>query len=173
MSNLKLILPNESWREAVEEFKQEYKAADSAMDGTSGLGAYSFDKWLEMNYRNRNQESIMPGLVTATTFMSVRESDNKLIGMVDIRHYLNENLRRHGGHIGYSIRPSERGKGYAKEQLALALEVCKIFGIEKALVTCDKENIASAKTIIANGGVLENEVLDDDRITQRYWIQVK
>ena len=90
--------------------------------------------------------------------------------MIDIRHRLNEYLLQFGGNIGYSVRPSQRRKGYATEMLALALEECRKLGIDRALVTCDKTNIGSAKTIQKNGGVLENEVLEGDRITQRYWI---
>lgn len=90
--------------------------------------------------------------------------------MIDIRHRLNEYLLQFGGNIGYSVRPSQRRKGYATEMLALALEECRKLGLDRALVTCDKTNIGSAKTIQKNGGVLENEVLEGDRITQRYWI---
>ena len=90
--------------------------------------------------------------------------------MIDIRHRLNEYLLQFGGNIGYSVRPSQRRKGYATEMLALGLEECRKLGLDRALVTCDKTNIGSAKTIQKNGGVLENEVLEGDRITQRYWI---
>jgi predicted acetyltransferase len=90
--------------------------------------------------------------------------------MIDIRHYLNDYLLRIGGNIGYSVRASERRKGYAKEMLRLALLKCRKLDLEKVLITCFKHNIASAKTIIANGGILENEITDEDGITQRYWI---
>ena len=92
------------------------------------------------------------------------------MGAVNIRHYLNESLLLNGGHIGDGIRPSERRKGYATAMIGLALEECKKLGIDKVLMVCDKENIGSAKSIINNGGVLENEVVVDGVTEQRYWI---
>jgi predicted acetyltransferase len=71
------------------------------------------------------------------------------------------------------VRKSERRKGYAKVMLSLALEKCKQLNLEKILITCDKNNIGSAKTILSNGGVLENEIREANRITQRYWIFLK
>ena len=90
--------------------------------------------------------------------------------MIDIRHRLNDYLLNLGGHIGYSIRKSERQKGYATEMLGLALKECIKLGIKKVLITCDKDNIASVKSIVNNGGKMENEISEGDRITQRYWI---
>lgn len=94
------------------------------------------------------------------------------MGAVNIRHYLNDALRKTGGHIGDGIRPSERRKGYATAMIALALEECKRLGIRKVLMCCDKENIGSAKSIVKNGGILENEVEAEGHIEQRYWIQL-
>lgn len=75
------------------------------------------------------------------------------------------------GHIGYGVRPSERGKSYATAMLKLALGYCKKIGLDKVLITCDKSNIASAKTIMRCAGVLKSEELQDDgEILQRYWI---
>lgn len=92
--------------------------------------------------------------------------------MIDIRHRLNEFLLNFGGNIGYSVRKSERRKGYATEMLKLALKKCIELNIKKVLITCNKDNIGSAKTIISNGGILENEIFDpdDNKMTQRYWI---
>ncbi len=100
-------------------------------------------------------------------------NQNKILGAVCIRHCLNEELLKFGGHIGYGIRPSERKKGYATIMLRMALEKCWTMGIDKVLVTCNKDNIPSAKTILANGGILENELMEDNgNIVQRYWIEL-
>lgn len=112
------------------------------------------------------------GFVPSTILFMVDENI-KIYGAVHIRHTLNDILLKHGGHIGYGVRASERGKGFATKILAQALPITKGYGIEKALVTCDKENTPSAKTIIGNGGVLEDEILQDGVVVQRYWIDLK
>lgn len=110
----------------------------------------------------------------ATLFLGVRKSDNKVIGTIQIRHKLNESLLKNGGHIGDGVRPSERRKGYATEMIRLALEECKKIGIDRVLMVCYKDNIGSRKSIINNGGVLENELpAEDGKIDQRYWISLK
>ena len=115
----------------------------------------------------------VPNRVPLNTFMLVRELNNRLIGMIDIRMMLNEYLFNYGGHIGYSIRPSERRSGYAMYQLYLGLKYFLDNNIDKVLITCNKENIGSAKTIINCGGILENEILEEDgNLLQRYWIDV-
>lgn len=101
------------------------------------------------------------------------EDRDRLLGAVNIRHYLNDSLLKEGGHIGDGIRPSERRKGYATEMIRLALTECKKLGIEKVLMTCDKDNIGSARSIIKNGGILENEFVNSEgNIEQRYWISL-
>ncbi len=113
------------------------------------------------------------GLVLDSTFFCLDEERNKIVGAVNIRHYLNEYLLAHGGHIGDGIRPSERRKGYATQMIGLALEECKKLGIKKVLMICDKDNIGSAKSIIKNGGVLENETTQNGNTEQRYWITLE
>lgn len=112
------------------------------------------------------------GLVPDTTLFCLDKDRNIFVGAVNIRHYLNEGLLRSGGHIGDGIRPSERRKGYATAMIALALNECKKLGINKVLMCCDRDNIGSAKSIIRNGGVLENEVIENGVHVQRYWISV-
>ncbi|MBL8031933.1 MAG: GNAT family N-acetyltransferase [Candidatus Doudnabacteria bacterium] len=94
------------------------------------------------------------------------------MGVVQIRHQLNEHLLQVGGHIGYSVASDERRKGYATEILRLSLEYCQRLGMSRVLVTCDKSYAASAKVIQANGGVLEDEVTCDNVTKRRYWIQI-
>lgn len=129
---------------------------------------HDFDFYLE-NFENKKE---MNGRVPDTTLFCLDEDRNKFVGAVNIRHYLNEELLLTGGHIGDGIRPSERGKGYSTIMIDLALKECKKLGINKALMCCDKNNIASRKSIINNGGILENEVNENDGITQRYWINI-
>ena len=111
--------------------------------------------------------------VPDSVFFLLDEDRDRLLGAVNIRHYLNESLLKEGGHIGDGIRPSERRKGYATEMIRLALIECKKLGIDKVLMTCDKDNIGSARSIVKNGGVLENEFVNSDGdAEQRYWITI-
>ena len=112
------------------------------------------------------------GLVPDSTFFCLDEDRDIFVGAVNIRHYLNESLLLNGGHIGDGVRPSERRKGIATKMIALALEECRKLGIRRVLMVCDKENIGSAKSILRNGGVLENEVVVDGVVEQRYWIEI-
>ena len=130
---------------------------------------HNFDYYLE----HLELKEAAEGLVPDSVFFLLDEARDRLLGAVNIRHYLNDSLLKEGGHIGDGIRPSERRKGYAAEMIRLALIECKKLGIDKVLMTCDKENIASAKSIIKNGGILENEFVNSDgKVEQRYWISI-
>ncbi len=174
MNRLKLVIPNITHKEILMDYKEEFIRNKDSMDGSAGLSTYkTFEEWYKAFNDNSNEKTVREGLVPATTYLALNESGN-LIGMIDIRHRLNDNLLNFGGHIGYSVRKSERRKGYATEMLKLALEKCIELNIQEILITCDKNNIASAKTIIANGGILENEIFDanDNTMIQRYWIKL-
>jgi len=115
-------------------------------------------------------KNLPEGYISHTDYWFI--DGNEFIGRVDIRHSLNENLLRIGGHIGYDIRPSKRNQGYGKELLKLALPKAKALGLTKVLVTCDESNIASKKIIEVNGGVLENSIEQHGGLPKklRYWI---
>ena len=110
------------------------------------------------------------GRVPDSTFFCLDEDRNIFVGAVNIRHYLTGAMLLNGGHIGDGVRPSERGKGIATQMIGIALRECKKLGIDRVLMVCDKENVASAKSIVKNGGILENEVTVDGTVEQRYWI---
>lgn len=127
-----------------------------------------FDNYL----KNLETKEEMDGRVPDSVFFCLDVDRNIFVGAVNIRHYLTDALLYTGGHIGDGVRPSERRKGYATAMIALALDECRKLGIDRVLMTCDKSNVGSAKSIIKNGGILENEVLDDGVLEQRYWIDL-
>lgn len=173
MNNLQLIFPNQEHKLMILDYKNEFILNNDSMDGSSGLRDYNdYNEWLDKLNNQLKEETTPKNLVPSTTLLAIRKSDNKMVGIIDIRHKLNNYLFNFGGHIGYSIRKSERRKGYAKEMLNLALAECKKLSIDKILITCDSKNIGSYKTILGNNGVLENEIPENDRITQRYWINL-
>lgn len=168
---LRLVLPTPAHQEQIWAYREEFLKYGDTLAGTASLDrAESFEEWFAAWRDNGSEETVRAGLVPATTFLAM--DGERLVGMIDIRHRLNGYLLNFGGHIGYSVRREERQKGYAAGMLALALEECRRLGLERVLVTCDKDNLASARTILRNGGVLENEVEEDGETVQRYWIKL-
>lgn len=162
-------------REQVMAYRKEFLAIDSRMDGTCALNEYDdFDAWLANVRRYSSPETTPAGKVPATQYLALDENEH-LVGMVNLRHCLNDYLLEFGGHIGYSVRPADRKNGYAIQMLKLALDEAKALGLDRVRIACDRYNIASAKTIQANGGVLDGERYDpqDGTLTQRYWIENK
>ena len=173
MSRLYLKFPSTEDKQNVLDYKQEFLASGQNMAGVGGLDRIdNYYDWLAKIRNDISEKTCGEGRVPSTLYLSYRYEDNKLVGMLQIRHSLNESLLKRGGHIGDSIRPSEQGKGYATEQIALALDKCVELGIDKVLITCDKNNVASARTIQKNNGILENEIIDDGITIQRYWVDL-
>jgi len=173
MSEIKLIFPEENYSEDIMAYRKEFLDRGDSMDGSGCLRRLnSAAEWIEFCRNNLKAETTPAPLVPATQFIAVRESDNRIVGMLQVRHYFNDNLREWGGHIGYSVRPSERRKGYAKEMLRRSLDFCRSLGLDKVLVTCLEDNEGSRKTIVANGGVFERTTFEpEDQVTlERYWI---
>lgn len=172
---LHLRQPEASDREQVMAYREEFLAIDSRMDGTCALDQYGdFDTWLANVRAYSAPETTPAGKVPATQYLALDENEH-LVGMVNLRHCLNDYLLEFGGHIGYSVRPADRKNGYAIQMLKLALDEAKALGLDRVRIACDRYNIASAKTIQANGGVLDGERYDpqDGTLTQRYWIENK
>ena len=174
MDKLKLVIPSEEYLDQVWAYRQECFEADSSMDGCGPLRFNENPKQWLADIRNYMAPATVPeGKVQATQFLAVRESDGKLVGMLQVRHTLNDYLRQFGGHIGYSARPGERRKGYGKEQLRLALDFCKgAVGLDRVLITCKTENEASRRTILSAGGGYENTLHEPGQgiDLERYWI---
>lgn len=172
MGKLVLVFPGEehesAWKDIINEFES---AGEKIIPYGLWLKTRNYSEYLRMTRNFRDNIDIPSHLVQADTYFLMFDGDKKILGAVNIRHSLNENLLKTGGHIGYGIAPSERRKGYATELLKAALKKCKELSISSILVTCDKDNIGSAKTIKNNGGILEDEFLEEDgNIVQRYWI---
>lgn len=175
ITDVRLIFPSKEYEKEAFEYIQEFLDYGSEINGTGGLYRYqNYDEWLLKLEKDLDLLNIPEDKVPASTYFLVRTSDNKIIGMINIRHKLNEFLLNEGGHIGYSIRPTERKKGYGTLMLKLGLEKCRELGLNRILITCDKINIASAKIIQNNNGILENEVFSEtfSEIIQKYWINL-
>ena len=180
MNEIYLIEATLEYAEQVWRFRQEVFDYDNN-SGSQFAGCLSLDeaasaeewiRWCQL--RTSELTCGQTGVdVPSTTYFAIHKSDNRLIGIIDLRHHINHPiLGTWGGHCGYTVRPSERGNGYAKEMLRLNLCKAKELGIDKILITCHSDNIASEKTILANDGVFEKTIKVDGTEIKRYWITV-
>ena len=173
--NVKLIKLTVEYKSTLIKMLDEWRA-DQELNNTDRSPSAIFKndpQDFEYYLDNLEQRTASEDRVPNSVFFLIDEERNRLLGAVSIRHYLNEAMLQTCGHIGDGIRPSERRKGYATEMLRLALIECKKPGIDRVLLICDKANIGSAKAIIRNGGVLENEIVNESGTAmQRYWIDL-
>ena len=175
MEEFILIRPTEEYASQIAEYRREFLDADNSMDGCGPLRRFEDPlEYIKTCKEYEDPETVPSHLVPATQWLFVRKSDGKLVGMLQVRHCFNEYLEKYAGHIGYSVRPCERRKGYAKKMLKMALPFCREIGLEKVLISCIDGNVGSEKTILANGGVYESTVLEPNtnRYLKRFWISL-
>lgn len=173
MDKIILVKPDLSYADEIIKYKEESLAESPIINGSAGLDRFSsIEIWFEELKKRSCEDTVPKGLVPSSTYLAVREKDNYIVGMIDIRHYLNEYLTQVGGNIGYGVRKSERNKGYAKQMLKLALEKCKDLKIKKVLITCDEDNIASEKVILSANAKLEDIRNVDGENKKRFWIDL-
>lgn len=172
--NIRLVKLNKNYKKQLEDMLDEWVSYNSSHNDNDSPWAIFKNDYHNFDYYLDNLELKEPknGYVPDSTFFALDAERNIFVGAINIRHYLSEKLLLDGGHIGDGVRPSERRKGYATEIIRLGLEECKKLGITKVLIVCDKDNIGSRKSILNNGGVLENEIDVDGTIVQRYWINL-
>jgi predicted acetyltransferase len=173
VEGLRLVPPSEELLEEVRAYREDFLAADSSMDGAGPLRRYEDPRdWLEAVRRYEDPATVPEGKVPATELLCLR--DGRLLGMLQIRHCLNDYLQRYAGHIGYSVRPSERRQGVAKQMLALALPICRQLGLRRDMIACEPWNEGSRRTILANGGVYEKTVHEPEENIdlEQYWIEL-
>ena len=157
---LMLVEPSEEYFAELAAYRNDFLENSDSMDGCGPLRRFDDMKaYLEDTMRYTREETLPEGMVLATQFLCIRKSDNRLVGMIQVRHYLNDFLRTLGGHIGYSVRPSERRKGYASWML-------------KNVVCCLDTNEGSRRTILKNGGRFDGTAYraDENKTLERYWI---
>ena len=174
MDKIILVKPDLSYADEIIKYKEESLAESPIINGSAGLDRFSsIEIWFEELKKRSCEDTVPKGLVPSSTYLGIREKDNYIVGMIDIRHYLNEYLTQAGGHIGYGVRKTERNKGYAKQMLKLALEKCKELKIKKVLITCDEDNIASEKVILSANAKLEDIRNVDGENKKRFWIDLQ
>jgi len=184
MNEIELIKPAREHEAIVSDFiKEHVENNEFEIHGGALVEKLDYNDWLKLLVDNSDKLTVNKNWVISSTFLAVRKNDGKLIGMIDVRHELNDFLQSFGGHIGLGIRPSERRKGYASKITLEGLNFCKKIGLQKVMLACYKDNLASRKTIEKCGGVFEKELAlseiknfpfdvknFENKIVQIFWI---
>lgn len=172
--------PSQGRKEDIIGYLKEFQEAGSDVNGTGSLdrilSGWTFEKALERCLKMEERDyALKEGRCPGRTFLLIRESDSRLVGTINVRWDLNDAMLQFGGHIGYGIRPSERGKGCSKLNLYMGLKEAEKIGLSRVMVGCSASNIPSDRTIRALGGILERSGTDpeDGELSNVYWIDVR
>ena len=175
MCDLVLVEASKKYEQQAMKYRQEFiDSGEALINGSSGfIGYQNYDEWLKRIELEKSKRP-SPEDTPSTTYFTIRRQDNEIIGSIQLRHHLTEELKKDGGNIGYGICPSERHKGYGTIQLALLLPEARKLHLPKVMISCDKSNRASANVALHNGGVLSGEGFDEDTgsVTEIFWISL-
>ena len=172
---MKLIEPSMAYDRQIQAYRQEFLDYGGSMDGCGSLRRCdNTQDWLDQVEAFKRAETVPAPWVPTTQYLYVRETDDKVVGMIQIRRRFNDYLEKYAGHIGYSVCPGERRKGYATQMLGAVLPQCRTLGLDRVLITCLQDNEGSRRTILHNGGVYEATVHEPEtgRFLERYWIDL-
>ena len=168
--SIKLVRPTADLKEAALEYKYEHlEYGDKEINGSELLDKTdSYEEWLVSVTNNTSPDTVNPAWVVTDTFFALNEA-RRIVGIIDLRHTLNDFLKDYGN-SGYSVRPTERRKGYATEMLRQIKGIAKEAGMTELHMATFQDNIASVKTIVKNGGVLEREFMAEGKPANMYVI---
>lgn len=175
INELKLVNVKDVAEKEVMKFQNEFfSSGERFINGSRGLHNYeNYNDWIQLVKECEKPDNKLLG-VQATTYFGVQKTDEKIVGCIELRHTINEELKIIGGHVGYSVSPKERRKGYATNMLQLVLDEARKLGIDKLLLTCDVDNIGSNRTVLNCGGELERQEPYQYHGSEyyKYWINV-
>lgn len=179
MEKFYLERPSMERKKDIIDFLDEFVEYKSDINGSGSLdkiyNGYTFEQALERCLNMENDEYARSmNKANGKTFLLIRENDNRIVGTINVRWNLTEAMKEFGGNIGYSIRPTERRKGYNKINLYLGLKEAQKLGLGRVMLDCASDNVGSYKTMEALGGVLDREVIDpfDGLLTKVYYFDV-
>ncbi len=171
MKKVSLIFPRKDMESAAEEFKQEFfDAGEKSISGSYkfDMNRYSYTEWLQNLVDNLSEDTANPKFGVSETYFALDE-DGNIVGIINFRHTMTE-FYENSGHIGYSVRPSQRNKGYATEMLSLVLGKAKEIDMNEILLVCKESNTASRSVIVKNGGKLQRTFGEGEERKEEYCI---
>ena len=172
-SPIYLVRPTIELKEQALEYRNEHFInGEHIINGSELLDqTENYEEWLAAVTANTNPKTVNKDWVVTDTFFAIRKSDDKIIGIIDLRHTLNDFLKDFGN-CGYSVRPSERRKGYATEMLHQIIGIAKRVGLSELHISVERANKASIHVIQNNGGVYERSFTHENELADIYRIEI-